>query len=80
MTPQPGEIEAAALDLEPTRRARLALRLIESLDHDDGLSREQVDRLWLDEGEARLRQLEGGEIEAIPAERVFEEARNNLKS
>jgi hypothetical protein len=80
MAPQLSDVEAAALGLEPARRARLALRLIESLDREEKLTREQVEQLWLQEGEERLRQLEAGESEPIPAERVFKEARKNLKT
>ena len=80
MAPQSSDIEAAALDLEPNRRARLALRLIESLDRDEGLSQEEVEQLWLEEAEERLRLMESGESEPIPAEQVFEDVRRSLKS
>jgi hypothetical protein len=80
MTSRPVDVEAAALELEPTRRARLALRLIESLDHDERLSPEEVERLWLKEGEERLRLMESGETESIPAQKAHEEARSRLKT
>jgi hypothetical protein len=79
MAPQSSDVEAAALELEPTRRAKLALRLIESLDRDERLSREQVDQLWLEEGEERLRLMESGESASVPAEHAFKEARSGPK-
>jgi hypothetical protein len=80
MVPQSSDIEAAALELDPHRRAQLALRLIESLDRDEHLSQDEVEQLWLEEAEERLRLMESGESESIPAEQVFEDARRSLKS
>jgi hypothetical protein len=38
----------------------------------DPPSRAELDKLWADEAEDRIDAFERGEIEAIPAERVFE--------
>ncbi len=73
------DIENAALELDPEHRARLALRLIDSLDSNQRLSKDEIERLWLVEAEERLRQLESGEVQAVPANEVFAEARNSLK-
>ena len=73
------DVESVALQLAPELRARLAVKLIESLERSQGLSSEQIERLWLEEAEERLRQLESGEVEPIPAQRVFENARDALK-
>jgi hypothetical protein len=73
------DIESAALDLEPERRARLAVRLIDSLDANQRLSKDEIERIWLQEAEERLRQLESGETQPIPADQVFAEARKHLK-
>jgi hypothetical protein len=72
------DVESAALELAPERRARLVVRLLESLDTEPSLSREEVERLWLQEAEERLRQLERGEAAPVPAEQVFARARKNL--
>ena len=73
------DIATAALDLDPEHRARLAVQLIESLDKDVSLTEEEIERLWMEEAHERLRQLEHGEVQAIPADQVFAEARNRLK-
>jgi hypothetical protein len=73
------DVENAALELDPERRARLALRLIDSLDSSKRLSKEEIERLWLEEAEERLRQLESGEVQAVPSDRVFADARKHLK-
>jgi hypothetical protein len=38
-----------------------------------------VDRLWLQEAERRLRELRAGRVAAIPAERVVRKARSTLR-
>jgi hypothetical protein len=73
------DVENAALELDPERRARLALRLIDSLDSSQRLSKDEIERLWLEEAEERLRQLESGEAQAVSADRVFADARKHLK-
>ncbi|HMB54565.1 MAG TPA: addiction module protein [Thermoanaerobaculia bacterium] len=73
MEPLPKDLETAALRLEPTRRARLALRLIESLDAAarEKLDEEEIERLWLREAQERMRQIDAGEVELIPADEVL---------
>lgn len=61
-----------ALDLPPDERARVAEQLLSSLEPE--LS--PIDRLWAKEAEDRLDAYERGEIEAIPAEEVFNEIKN----
>jgi hypothetical protein len=58
-------VEEQAARLSHRDRARLALRLIESLEpgHD-----EDVDGLWLDEAEQRLRRYDQGATQARDAE------------
>jgi hypothetical protein len=73
------DIESAALDLDPEHRARLAVRLIESLDSSKTLSPEEIELLWMHEAEERLRQLETGAAEPLSSEQVFAEARRHLK-
>ncbi len=70
------EVESAALQLDPEFRARLAVTLIESLDESLERDAARIERLWADEAEARLRRIERGEVEPIPAGFVFRRLRN----
>jgi putative addiction module component (TIGR02574 family) len=64
-------LEAAAQE-----RARLAQRLISSL---DPKADADVEKLWLQEAERRLRELQSGKIAGIPAEKVIRKARSTLR-
>jgi putative addiction module component (TIGR02574 family) len=69
------EIEKDALGLSPEDRARLALRLISSLE--DGVdSPEEIEKLWIAEAERRFQELRDGLVQGIPAQEVFAELRN----
>ena len=70
------KIESQALQLPPKERARLAQRLIASLDPKSDRDAEQV---WLQEAERRLDELESGKVAGIPAEQVFRKARSTLR-
>lgn len=61
-----------ALDLPPDERARVAERLLSSLEPE--LS--PIDQLWAQEAEDRLAAFERGEIGSIPAEEVFNAIKN----
>ncbi len=69
-------LEDQARNLAPNARARLALKLIESLDPGED---EDADELWLDEAERRLSDYDSGKTEAIPADDVFSEIEQKLK-
>lgn len=69
------ELEAAALKLDPKGRARLASRLLESL---DDLSPDENARLWADEAQRRLDALEAGSLASRSAEDVFRDARARI--
>lgn len=69
------ELEEAALSLEPKARARLAGRLLESL---DDLTPEENARLWAEEAERRAAALDAGLLTARPAESVFRDARARI--
>ena len=73
MTPK--ELETEALQLNPTDRARLAKKLLNSL---DALSEAEVERLWVEEAERRNEQIEQGVVEARRAEDVIRDARARL--
>jgi putative addiction module component (TIGR02574 family) len=68
------KIEAAALQLPRAERARLAERLIASLDENAG-----VEQAWAQEIERRVTELRSGEVETIPGEQVFEELKDLLR-
>jgi len=69
-------IEEQAARLPHRDRARLALRMIESLE--PGVD-EDVDTLWLDEAERRLERYDRGHSEARDAEEAIADAERNLK-
>lgn len=69
------EFEAEALKLGPTARARLATKLLASL---ETLSDEENLRLWVEEAERRDQAWESGKEAGQTAEEVFREARARL--
>ena len=62
------DLKKKAAQLPEKERAELALSLIESL---DGPADPDVEEAWAQEIERRVRQVERGEAELIPAEEVF---------
>jgi len=70
------EIVAAALKLDPEERSEVAHRLIASLDEkEEALPRAEWERLWGEEADRRLQELEDGTVEEIPGEEVMRELR-----
>jgi hypothetical protein len=67
------ELEAEALKLPKHQRARLAERLISSLDEDS-----EIEAAWEDEAERRYRRFLAGEEQAIPAADALAELRAAL--
>ena len=69
-------VEEQAAQLPARERARLALRLIESLEpgHD-----EDVDELWLNEAERRLREYDRGVTQASDADEAVSDIERQLK-
>jgi len=76
MSDRETEIFEEALSLPPGERAALAERLLSSLDTPD---RQRVDQLWAREAEDRLDAYEQGGIEAVPAERIFDQIGSKTK-
>ena len=72
----PKTIEKDAAKLSHRERARLALRLIESLDPGKD---EDVDELWLAEAERRLRDYDSGQTKARNASDALKEIEQQLK-
>ena len=66
------ELKAEALGLTPESRADLARELLTSL---DSLSDGEIERLWLDEADRRLAQLDRGEASADPSDVVLARVR-----
>jgi putative addiction module component (TIGR02574 family) len=75
MTLKADEIEAEALKLSPDARARLAERLLRSL---EGLSDEENEALWIREAQRRNQEMDAGSTVGRPAEEVFRDARSRL--
>lgn len=69
-------LESKALKLSRRDRARLAQRLLSSLDQEADADAEQ---LWLEEAERRLGKLKSGKVVGIPAEKVIKKARSTLR-
>lgn len=70
------QVESQALRLSRRERARLAQRLIRSLDRKTDADAE---RLWLTEAERRLAEVKSGKVTAIPADKVIKKARSALR-
>lgn len=70
------ELEAQVLSLAPKERARIAKRLLESL---ESLSEEENEALWIAEAEHRNQEIETGKDVGRPAEDVVEDAESRLK-
>ena len=69
------DLEAAVLRLEPRSRARLAERLLESLDN---LTPEENAQIWAEEAARRDEALTAGTLTSRPADQVFRDARARL--
>ena len=70
------ELEAEALKLDPKARARLAGKLLESLEN---LSEEENMRLWAEEAQRREAEMDAHPDSSASAREVFREARAKLK-
>lgn len=57
-----------ALSLPPRSRAKLAEKLLESLDDP---RQQEIDRLWAEEVEDRIDAYEKGSLKAVPGKEVF---------
>ena len=66
MLSTPEQVESAALQLPPEERARLAERLIASLDEQT-----RVERAWIEEAERRYELYRAGELRTVPASDVI---------
>ncbi len=69
------ELENEALKLESRERARLAEKLLSSL---ETLSPAEAERLWAEEALRRLEELEQGKAASRPASEVLRDTRSRL--
>ena len=67
------QIERELLKLPAAERARLAERLIASLDEDA-----EVDRAWIEEARRRDEELDSGAVRALPLEDSLRDLRNKF--
>ena len=72
----PGTIEHEALGLPPEDQAKLAQKLLLSL---DSLSEDESDQVRPVEADRRARELDRGDVQPIAAEQVRKKARNLLR-
>lgn len=70
------ELEAEALKLDPNARARLASKLLESLER---LSDEESERLWAEEARRRDQEWDADPNVGRPAGDVHRDLRSKLK-
>ncbi|MCP4217030.1 MAG: addiction module protein [bacterium] len=77
MTASTKKVVSDAMSLPADARALLADKLLHSLDSPE---REEIDRLWAEEAERRVQQIESGEVTPIPGEDVFKEIRETILS
>ena len=73
---KPSAIEEEALHLPVKERARLAHRLLESL---DDLPESDSDRLWADEAARRAKEIDDGKVELVSAEELEQRVQARLK-
>ena len=69
------QVETEALKLDPEARAKLAEKLLRSL---DDLSEEDIEQLWAEEAVRRDAEIDSGEASMRDAEDVFRDARSRL--
>ncbi|HEX9829689.1 MAG TPA: addiction module protein [Bacteroidota bacterium] len=71
----PHDIETEVLKLNPSARAKLAEKLLQSL---ETLSDQENEKLWAEEALRRHQEILNGTATMIPAETVFQEARKRV--
>jgi hypothetical protein len=69
------QVETEALKLEPQARAKLAEKLLRSLDE---LSEKEIEQLWAEEALGRDAEIDSGAASLRDAEDVFRDARSRL--
>jgi putative addiction module component (TIGR02574 family) len=75
MTTKLDAVAAQAMKLDSRSRARLAKRLIQSLDGPSGAA---IERAWAEEADRRVTELRGGVVTARPAADVLKRVRREI--
>lgn len=75
----PTDILREAMALAPDDRAKIAAELLDSLDDADAVDEAEWSAAWVPELQSRIRSLEDGSEQSIPADRVFEDIEAHLK-
>ena len=70
------KIADQALSLPSNERLTLVEKLLESLNLP---LQSEIDRLWAEESERRVKELEEDKVQAVPGQQVFNEIRERLK-
>ena len=70
------ELESEVLKLNSSSRARLAEKLLRSL---EDLSEEENERLWSEEALRRHAEMDSDAVKARPGKEVFRDARSRLR-
>jgi len=73
------KLEAEALDLPQRERARLARRLIASLETEPAEDLAEIEAAWEEEIQVRLSDYRSGESQAIPGSDLIAEGRRQLR-
>jgi len=69
-------LEKEALGLPPDKRAKLAQRLLQSLDE---LSEAQAEKLWLEEASQRAREIDAGKVSLVKPQELERRVRARIK-
>lgn len=69
-------LEAEALELAASERARLAGLLLASLEEDLDAPSDEIESAWSEEIQTRLREIRAGRAKLAPAEDVLRDLRN----
>ncbi len=79
MTHSAADVERHALRLTEKQRARIALRLLSSLEPVEGTAAE-IEAAWVAEAERRLDEIESGAVRPVPADEVFAALRRKRRA
>jgi len=69
-------LEQEALGLPPDKRAKLAQRLLQSLDE---LSEAEAEKLWLEEALQRAREIDAGKVSLVKPQELERRVRARIK-
>ncbi len=70
------KIETEALDLPPKERAKLAHRLLESL---DTVSEQEAELIWIEEAKRRAGELDSGSVTPVSGEELEARVQAHLR-